>query len=62
MGTTTIEVAYSTEHGEAKVVVRDHGPGVPPAELRSIFEPYKRLGRAHAGRVLVSVCSWPARS
>ena len=48
-GTTTIEVAYSTEHGEAKVVVRDHGPGVPPAELRSIFEPYRRLGEARAG-------------
>jgi two-component system CheB/CheR fusion protein len=48
-GTATIEVAFNTEDDEAKFVVRDHGPGVPPAELRSIFEPYKRLGEPHHG-------------
>ena len=32
--------------GEAILRVRDHGPGVPSSELRSIFEPFYRIGNA----------------
>ena len=32
--------------GEAILRVRDHGPGVPPSDLRTIFEPFYRIGNA----------------
>lgn len=38
-----IELALSTAADGAPVIaVRDHGPGVPPADLRRIFEPFWR--------------------
>jgi signal transduction histidine kinase len=43
---TAVEVRVSNEDREGKsvaeVVVRDHGPGVPEAELAAIFEPFYR--------------------
>ena len=39
--------AASTLNGyEAVIVVRDHGPGIPPDELTRIFKPFYRLFRS----------------
>jgi two-component system, OmpR family, sensor histidine kinase CpxA len=40
---SSVDVALSESGGFAVVSVRDHGPGVPPAELERIFEPFYRL-------------------
>ena len=40
---STIEVALDRLAGRARVVVRDHGPGVPPESLSAIFEPFFRV-------------------
>ena len=34
------------EHGEIVVMVADTGPGIPPAEIPSLFEKYKRASGA----------------
>ena len=41
----TICVEDSPE--QLTIHVRDHGPGIPEAELDRIFEPYYRLGQEH---------------
>ncbi|MFC4259231.1 ATP-binding protein [Marinobacter lacisalsi] len=41
----TISVEDSPE--QLIIHVRDHGPGIPEAELERIFEPYYRLGQEH---------------
>lgn len=45
---TTVEVRVSREERAertvAKIRVRDHGPGVPEAELAAIFTPFYRIG------------------
>ncbi|MCG2580666.1 MAG: ATP-binding protein [Marinobacter sp.] len=43
--TATISVEDSPE--QLTIHVRDHGPGIPEAELDRIFEPYYRLGQEH---------------
>jgi two-component system, OmpR family, sensor kinase len=40
-GPVTLELAR--EAGDVVLRVRDHGPGVPPAERERIFEPFYRL-------------------
>lgn len=37
---TNIEVSLQLQDAMAVVAVRDHGPGIPAAELESIFEPF----------------------
>lgn len=37
-----IEIEGSSEPGCRRLFVRDHGPGIPPAEREIIFEPFKR--------------------
>ena len=37
------EVSISVENTQALLRVRDHGPGVPPAQRERIFEPFYRL-------------------
>jgi signal transduction histidine kinase len=37
-----IELAYSAAPGGPAIAVRDHGPGVPSADLRRVFEPFWR--------------------
>lgn len=38
-----VRIRVSSTPTEAVVTIRDHGPGVPPAALATIFEPYVRL-------------------
>jgi two-component system sensor histidine kinase CpxA len=38
-----LQVAPAISGDEAIIVVRDHGPGVPPEELTRIFKPFYRL-------------------
>jgi signal transduction histidine kinase len=45
-GQLPIRVTLTQDEHELHVSVRDHGPGVPEAELAQIFEPFYRAGRA----------------
>ena len=38
-----VELSVATTPTSAVVTIRDHGPGVPPAALPTLFEPYVRL-------------------
>ncbi|MGC4086271.1 MAG: ATP-binding protein [Vicinamibacterales bacterium] len=40
---TTVDVRLLEQGGDAVVIVRDRGPGVPPAELERIFTPFHRV-------------------
>ena len=40
--TTPVEITVSTRNGSAKLSVADHGPGLPPADLERVFEPFYR--------------------
>ncbi|MEP7186914.1 MAG: ATP-binding protein [Rhodanobacter sp.] len=45
-----VDVSVTTDETFAQVSVRDHGPGVPEAELASLFRPFFRGSNAvHAG-------------
>ena len=44
-GPIAVTVNASDDHGE--VVVRDHGPGVAAANIRTMFDAYTRLGQPH---------------
>lgn len=41
-----VEISLAVESGEAAVVVRDHGPGVPADALERIFAPFYRVEQA----------------
>ena len=43
---TTVEVSLVEDAVDAIIRVRDHGPGVPPAQLADIFRPFYRVSRA----------------
>ncbi|MFL6374580.1 MAG: ATP-binding protein [Pyrinomonadaceae bacterium] len=43
---STVDVALRAENGHAKVLVSDHGGGVPEAELPHLFKPFYRVGEA----------------
>jgi two-component system CheB/CheR fusion protein len=43
----TIEVTIKTSGDRAEVAVRDHGGGVAPEDIRTMFEAYTRLGHPH---------------
>lgn len=43
---TAIEVSLTCKLDTALITVRDHGPGVPEAELDHIFEPFYRVNEA----------------
>jgi two-component system OmpR family sensor kinase len=45
---STVEVLVHVEGNSAVVSVTDHGPGVPPADLEKIFDPFYR-GESSAG-------------
>jgi signal transduction histidine kinase len=37
------EIQVEDDEAQLRILVRDHGPGVPEAELQRLFEPYYRL-------------------
>jgi two-component system sensor histidine kinase CpxA len=41
---TAVEISVGTTSGRARVVVHDHGPGVPAEETERIFLPFYRVG------------------
>jgi signal transduction histidine kinase len=43
---STVSVRLNRDGGDAWIGVRDHGPGVPEAELARIFEPFYRTDNA----------------
>ncbi len=43
---TTVELSLSAERDTALIRVRDHGPGVPEADLPRLFEPFFRVQAA----------------
>lgn len=44
-----VEVEAATHNGVVELAVRDHGPGVPPAERERIFEMFNTTGGGRAG-------------
>ena len=40
-----MDLSLSEQAGQAVVVIRDHGPGVPEAELSRLFEPFYRVAQ-----------------
>jgi two-component system, OmpR family, sensor kinase len=43
---TAVAVAMTREGGDTRIVIEDHGPGVPENELAKIFEPFHRVAEA----------------
>jgi two-component system sensor histidine kinase CpxA len=43
---SAVVVSLHREHREALIVIEDHGPGVPAAELARIFEPFYRVAES----------------
>ena len=41
---TSVDISVATTTTHARIVVRDHGPGVPPEESDRIFLPFHRVG------------------
>ncbi len=41
---TSVDISLNVTPTHARVVVRDHGPGVPPHEIDRIFLPFHRVG------------------
>ena len=48
-GDEPVRLVLESTHDEVVLSVTDHGPGVPEAERRRLFEPYVRLGRPTDG-------------
>ena len=44
-GPSTLHLSASTADGRLVMIVRDHGPGIPPDKTRAIFAPFERGGR-----------------
>jgi len=45
-----VQVTTATAGGRALVSVRNSGPEVPPDQVDSLFEPFRRLGNSRTGR------------
>ncbi len=45
---TDVEMLVDTDGPRARLVIRDHGPGVPEAALRQLFDPFFRVDQARA--------------
>ncbi|MFN8123014.1 MAG: ATP-binding protein [Thermoleophilia bacterium] len=54
-----VEVSAGIDGGELELRVADHGPGIPEAERRRVFEPYRRLrpsGRVSGSGLGLAIC------
>ncbi len=47
-GADPVSVVLQRRDGQARVTVRDHGPGIPPADLPKIFDPFYRVDRSRS--------------
>jgi signal transduction histidine kinase len=47
---TIVEIDLKCDGELSRIVVRDHGPGVPVAELSKIFQPFYRLSDSREHR------------
>ncbi len=43
---SAVAVSLARDHRDAMIVIEDHGPGVPEAELARIFEPFYRVAES----------------
>jgi len=43
---TSVNVAVEKKGEKVRIVVRDHGGGVPQDELKNLFKPFYRIGEA----------------
>jgi len=43
---TAVQMTVSKSDGGLEILIRDHGPGVPAAELERIFEPFYRVAES----------------
>ena len=43
---TPVEVEMTREGGDTRIIIEDHGPGVPENELAKIFEPFHRVAES----------------
>jgi two-component system sensor histidine kinase CpxA len=43
---SAVAVSLARDHRDALIVIEDHGPGVPEAELARIFEPFYRVAES----------------
>ena len=41
-----VQMNIARSGGRLEIVIRDHGPGVPAAELERIFEPFYRVAES----------------
>ncbi len=39
----SIQTKHQPENGVARIIVEDHGPGIPTSKRRAVFEPFERL-------------------
>jgi signal transduction histidine kinase len=39
-GRVSVSTAYASAAGQARVIVEDNGPGIPPDERESLFRPF----------------------
>jgi len=47
---TSVRISTSCEVNEVRVVVQDHGPGVPESELDNVFKPFYRVDTSRERR------------
>ena len=49
-GSGPVEISSTVEEGAAQIFIRDHGPGIPDAELEQVFAPFYRVEYARSHR------------
>jgi signal transduction histidine kinase len=46
--TSVVQISLSSDHGTARVLVDDDGPGIPPSDRERVFERFTRLDNGRA--------------
>jgi len=47
---TAVQISIKCEPNDVKIIVRDHGPGVPESELDNVFKPFYRVDTSRERR------------